>query len=90
MSDDATPTWLDPQQSKKLRVMTPEQLAVWQKGWKQHTAQWILAEKEWERRAIMETAFWSRMSAWIGVAGAVIGGLIAILGAIAASALGLM
>lgn len=65
--------------SKKLRRASPEELAVWQKGWREHTAQWILAEKEWQRRLMDESAYWQRMSAWIGVIGAIAGALIAVL-----------
>jgi hypothetical protein len=77
------PDHIDPKLSSKLRKASPEELAVWQRGWKEHTAEWILAEKEWQRRFIVEAAFWQRMSAWIGVIGAIIGALIAVLAPLA-------
>jgi len=37
--------------AKKLEKFSPEGLASWQAGWKPTAAKWLLAEKEWERRA---------------------------------------
>lgn len=79
-----------PGTADELRKLCPEALAAWQVGWKENAAKRVLAEKEWERRNTKELAFWQRMSAWIGVAGALAGGLIAVLGAIAAKVLGLV
>ncbi len=33
-----------------LSVKTDAELAQWQSGWKTHTADWILADREWQRR----------------------------------------
>jgi len=77
------PDTIDKNLSAKLRKATPEELAFWQKGWKEHTAEWILAEKEWQRRLVDESAYWQRMSAWIGVIGAIAGALIAVLAPLA-------
>lgn len=61
------PEGMDKTLSLKLRKATSEELAVWQKGWKEHTAEWILAEKEWQRRFIAESAYWQRMATYGGV-----------------------
>jgi len=74
----------------ELRALCPEALAAWQVQWKESAAKFVLAEKEWERRNTKEMTYWQRMSAWIGVAGAIVGALIAVLGAVLAKALGLM
>ena len=73
----------------ELRALSREGLACWQVGFQRDSADFLLAEKEWERRNTKELAFWQRMSAWIGVAGAVVGALIAVLGAALAKMLGL-
>jgi hypothetical protein len=72
--DDPLPT--------ELRKMSPGALATFESLQKQNSAAHILIREEWARRGIVETAFWSRMSAWIGVAGAIAGSLITIIGAI--------
>ncbi len=64
--------------------MNDEQLAEWQAGWKEHTGNYILAEREWERRMIshefsLQTKLaainnrWLIASAFIGVFGTLAG-----------------
>jgi hypothetical protein len=88
MSLVTLPNSLDKNLAAKLRKATPEELASWQKGWNQHTAEWILAEKEWQRRLADQSAYWQRMSAWIGVVGAVAGALIAVFAPLAIRSIG--
>lgn len=67
-----------------IEKMTNEQLAEWQSGWKEHTGNYILAEREWERRMIshefsLQTKLsatnnrWVIASAFIGVFGTLAG-----------------
>ena len=64
--------------SKKLRKMSADELAHWQKGFKQHTQQYILAEKEWDRRMLMEQVKWQKISIIAALAGAILGSVITI------------
>ena len=59
--------------ARQLRKMSDEALALYQKGWKQQTAQWILADKEWDRRMMLEGIKWQRVSILAGLAGTVLG-----------------
>ena len=59
--------------AKHLRKLSSEGLAAWQAGWKPTTAKWLLAEKEWERRAMAESARWQRYAALMGLLGVVVG-----------------
>ena len=70
-----------------LENMTDGQLAKWQAGWKEHTGEYILAEREWERRMIshefsLQTKLaeanqrWSIIAAIIGVVGTLAGTLL--------------
>jgi hypothetical protein len=68
--------------AKELRSYKPEALACFESDYPEKHANRILAQREWERRFIIETAFWQRLSAWIGVAGVIVGSLITIAGAI--------
>lgn len=63
-------------QAKQLETLTLEGLAAWQVGWKPTTAKWLLAEKEWERRARADSAKWQRFSALMGLFGVCIGALL--------------
>lgn len=62
--------------AQQLRRMTDEQLAVYQKGWKQDSAQWILADKEWNRRLMMEGIRWQRTAILAGLLGTVLGSVL--------------
>jgi len=59
--------------SRHLRKLSAEGLAAWQVGWKPTSAKWLLAEKEWERRAIEESAKWQRYAILMGMLGVVLG-----------------
>lgn len=76
----------------KINEMTDAQLAEWQSGWKSDTHHYILANREWERRLIAHqakiqfandaeiarlTRINTLLAATVGVAGAVIGALVA-------------
>ncbi|HEU4852087.1 MAG TPA: hypothetical protein VFT37_08030 [Telluria sp.] len=76
-----------------LAEMTDDELAAWQAAWRPGVAQYILAEKEWQRRMLAHefglnrrlaeyAAKWQRFAAYIGVAGTVVG---AILGLVSGS-----
>ena len=65
--------------SRQLRKKSDEDLALYQKGWKPATAQWILADKEWDRRLMMESIKWQRISIWAGLLGTVLGAALAII-----------
>lgn len=67
-----------------LSKMSDSELANWQAGWKQHTGDYILADREWERRMISHefslqkqlaaaNRTWSVIAAIIGVIGALAG-----------------
>jgi|GEM_PF-2095970 len=62
-------------QAKSLQRLSQEGLAAWQSGWGKTTVRWLLAEKEWERRAMAESAKWQRYSALMGILGVVIGAI---------------
>ena len=59
--------------AQQLRTLSSEGLAAWQVGWKPSSAKWLLAEKEWERRAFEESARWQRFSALMGLLGVIVG-----------------
>lgn len=65
-------------EAKKLEKLSQEGLASWQAGWKPTTAKWLLAEKEWERRARVDAAKWQRFSALMGLLGVCIGALLSL------------
>jgi hypothetical protein len=76
--------------AEELADMSDDELATWQAGWKPETANYILAEKEWQRRMLAHefglnqrlaeyAAKWQRFSAYIGVIGTIAG---AVLGAV--------
>lgn len=76
--------------AKKLELMSDEQLAVWQAGWKPMSASFIMADREWQRRqtfrALAEqfrleervakiNRWWGIGAAIIGVVGGIVGTL---------------
>lgn len=73
--------------TKQLKEMSPEKLAEWQAGWKESTDKHILAEKEWQRRfmleqheldkrLILEQVKWMKISVVVGFLGILIGAVI--------------
>jgi len=74
--DDAK---LEPNLVKQLRKKSPEELATWQETWKPLSAQWILAEKEWDRRLQIENVKWLRVSVFAGLLGTVLGAFLSTL-----------
>ena len=67
-----------------LSKMSDGELAKWQAGWQQHTGDYILADREWERRMISHefslqkqlaaaNRKWSVIAAVIGVVGTLAG-----------------
>lgn len=58
---------------RPIQSISPEGLAAWQVGWKGDTAKWLLAEREWDRRAMVENAKWHRISALLALLGVVVG-----------------
>lgn len=67
--------------ANELRGFSKEALACFESEANQNHPYKILSQREWERRNTKELVFWQRMSAWIGVARAIVGALITILGA---------
>jgi hypothetical protein len=63
-------------QAKQLESASKELLACWQIGWKQDSAKWLSAEKEWQRRFVKEASISQREAALIGVFGAILGVLV--------------
>jgi len=72
---------------EELKNKSAEQLANWQSGWKPRTPYDILAEKEWQRRFMLEQheldkhllkqqVKWMKFSAIIGFIGILIGAII--------------
>jgi len=76
--------------AKKLELMSDEQLAVWQAGWKPTSSSFIMADREWQRRqafrALTEqfrleerlatvNRWWGLATAIIGVVGGIVGTL---------------
>jgi hypothetical protein len=59
---------------RALPKMSDKQLAQWQARYPQDSAQYILAEHEWQRRFTAEQVAATRFAAWIGILGVVIGG----------------
>jgi hypothetical protein len=67
---------IPPDLSRQLRKKSDEELALYQKGWKATTAQWILAEKEWDRRMLMVSIRWQRTAILAGLLGTVLGAVL--------------
>lgn len=73
----------------ELELMPDEQLAVWQSGWKPASANFVLAEREWQRRQAYRALAeqfkledrLARANRWWGIGAAVIGVIGALLGA---------
>lgn len=73
----------------ELELQTDEQLAVWQSGWKKDSANFILADREWQRRQAYRALAeqfkledrLARANRWWGIGAAVIGVLGTLLGA---------
>ena len=61
-----------------LKGLSQDELAAWQSRRDAGSAKWILAEKEWERRARVEDAKWQRYSALIGLLGVVVGAILSL------------
>jgi hypothetical protein len=57
----------------QLRKLSTEGLAAWQVGWKPTSAKWLLAEKEWARRAMEESARRQRYANLMGLLSVVVG-----------------
>jgi hypothetical protein len=73
--------------SDDLKKKSPEELSLWQAGWKPRSEYDILAEKEWQRRFMLEQheldkyllkqqVKWMKFAAFIGFIGILIGAII--------------
>jgi len=69
---------IPPDLSRQLQKKSDEEVALYQKGWKATTAQWILAEKEWDRRMLMLSIKWQRTAILTGLLGTVLGAALSI------------
>ncbi|HEX5344722.1 MAG TPA: hypothetical protein VFX55_19675 [Duganella sp.] len=73
----------------ELELMSDEQLAVWQSGWKEATANYILADREWQRRQAYRALAeqfkledrLARVNRWWGIGAAAIGVIGTLVGA---------
>jgi hypothetical protein len=61
---------------RKLSRMDDKQLAEWQEQYPQGSAQYILADHEWQRRLTAQQVAATRFAAWIGIFGVVVGGFL--------------
>lgn len=65
--------------TKVLRKKSDDELAKWQSGWKPHSQQYITAEKEWERRMLMEQLKWQKVAILSALVGTLVGSVLTIL-----------
>lgn len=61
---------------RELAAMDDKQLAEWQSHYPRESAQYILAEHEWQRRLTAEQVRATRFAALVGILGVVVGALI--------------
>jgi hypothetical protein len=61
---------------RELSRMDDKRLAEWQAQYSRESAQYILAEHEWQRRLTAQQVAATRFAAWIGICGVVVGGFL--------------
>lgn len=63
---------------RELARMTEEQLASWQSQFSDGTAQFLLGEREWQRRLVVEQVNATKFSGWLGVVGSISAALLGV------------
>jgi hypothetical protein len=61
---------------RDLVGMIDDQLVIWQHNQANGSTQHAMAEREWQRRLVMEQIKAARFAAWIGIAGVIAGSLL--------------
>jgi hypothetical protein len=61
---------------RELSRMDDKRLADWQARYPRESAQYILADHEWQRRLTAQQVAATRFTAWIGICGVVVGGFL--------------
>jgi len=62
---------------RELAKWRDEELAAWQAGFPSDSAQFILAQFEWNRRLTADQVKAAHWAAWIGLAGVILGAVLA-------------
>jgi hypothetical protein len=74
--------------SKELAEMSDDALAAWQAGWKERTADDILAEREWQRRMLAHEFGLNRRIANLNAKWAIVVAIVGVCGTLAGAWLG--